>query len=172
MVVINKGQHHAAEYNSQMLNITQRKVSGVFTYTCVLDESCVYDMNCIEQNAYNKLMGLSRSQITNDYYSAMIGWRWNIEKEKFDFCVHYHPRSRNDFHQYYIKSVDVSEEFEISIWEGPETWNIQVDRERYDISKVDTEEIFDNTFWITPSWFGGVKPAPKDVCIKYKILDK
>lgn len=139
----------------------------------LLTEKSIYLLDgCVHQMAYNKLTGLSRSQLMNKTYSVMIGWRWNPISEKFDLCAHYHWRGcGGKFKQYYLTSVEVSEWFDVEIGQSGDHWFVRTNDIEKFIKKSDPDENFER-FWIIPPWFGGRSPAPKDIEYKYVIIRK
>lgn len=73
---------------SVSLNI-RRRPNEVY-WQCRFGESCRYDLQGVDQLDYNKLAGLSFNLFTNHQCSAMLGWRYNLDRDLVELTPYYH----------------------------------------------------------------------------------
>ena len=119
-----------------------------------------YDLQGEDQWDWNKLLGISYS-INAQKESAMVGWRYNTQTQKFELCAYCHV----DGKRIYTKKL-----FEVKAgWKF--VVSIEVKDGYYLFSMVGvshTEPFYHNrkVSRRVNSWFGGNQKAPRTIKIK------
>lgn len=167
-VVIEAGDHEP---------LPKRKVGvllgpGEVTATVTFDSSCIYDVGQVDQQDWNKVIGLgfvgSKDQdITtgippHQIDGARVGWRWNPQRKRIDLGAYvYVAGKRIDF--------KVAE----TLINVPTKLTIKIDYDHKLYQILGGQPIpftHDKTFaYNTGLYFGGNQPAPHQ--IRVKIVD-
>ncbi|WP_232793737.1 hypothetical protein [Siphonobacter sp. SORGH_AS_0500] len=87
-VVIEAFNHEPTFKRKTGVLISPREVSATVTF----DSSCIYDLQSVDQNDWNKVIGLgfvgsknqSLGSAPHQVDGARVGWRWNPETQKID----------------------------------------------------------------------------------------
>ena len=126
------------------------------------DENCEYDHGDVDQYDWNKLVGLKTKYLDPHYCTAMIGHRWNIEKQVHEMNVYTHdvilyPESpSNRFMGPVIHEIPSGGTVNVSIEAEYDKWIVTVG----DFSSEYPKSHFRRKCYLIRDYFGGTKPPP------------
>ncbi len=83
-IIHKKNRHRSSPYCLKVGKITER------SYRYYFDEAAKYDLKGEDQFDWNKLFGISFHIFTSHRNSVMIGWRYNIDRDHFEFNSYCH----------------------------------------------------------------------------------
>lgn len=92
-----QGRHRSKPYRLKIGRISRRSFRYFF------DEAAKYNLQDNDQWDWNKLFGISFHLFTSHKNSAMIGWRYNIADDQFEFNAYAHI----DGERYYTEALFV-----------------------------------------------------------------
>ena len=164
-----KGKH----YSFPLVLAINRGLKKI-TWDIVLNEDCNYvlkDGNDISKDQYdwNKLCGAFFNKFSGRYNSAMMGWRYNIEKDEIELAAYYHVDGSRDMFKP-MMTVKRKEAFSVVLHID---WQKKV--YRWDMKKVGFEAFHEMPFThqhklcgFVNFYFGGNKSAPKRISCQIK----
>ena len=155
---IKKGNHRSRWFP----NFTTKKVL-IGKITFIGDFS--YDIGSKHQKDSNKICGLSNG-IRHRYNSIRIGFRWNKVLKCIDIVGICYDKGKRE-----IRVIN-----RISNNSEKIPFLISIEKDKYIVKVGDKVEMFNNTskwkfirYFLFP-YFGGIKPAPKDLKFKLELF--
>lgn len=147
-----QGNHRAHPYLLKIGRFSQ------LDFTLFMDERTMYNHNGNDQRDWNKLCGISFHLFTSHRNSVMIGWRYIPEANRFEFNAYYHV----DGKVIYTPKLWTSEPGQkvtglISVTDKRVIVQIGEHSHNQEFKKL---RRWRRRIW---PWFGGNKPAPKNV---------
>jgi hypothetical protein len=167
-VTIDEGEHEPLPKRKVGILVSPTEVSATVTF----DSSCIYDVGKVDQDDWNKVIGLGFVGSKNEDITqgtpphqidgARVGWRWNPQRGRIDLGAYvYVDKVRVDFK---VAEVALNTPTKLTI-------KIDYDRKLYQILGGKPIPFTHNkTFgYKTGLYFGGNQPAPHQ--IKVKIVE-
>lgn len=165
-VVIEAFNHESTLKRKTGVLISPREVSATVTF----DSSCIYDLQSVDQNDWNKVIGLgfvgsknqSLGSAPHQVDGARVGWRWNPETQKIDLaCYAYVDGQRTAFK---VGETSINQPVYLSI-------KIDYNKKEYRVMEGEPIRFTHNKKFAykTGLYFGGNRPAPH--AIRVKIVD-
>jgi hypothetical protein len=166
VLTIKEGQHRSTPWQLKYEHHED------LSYQWRFDDSARYDHGDNDQYDWNKLTGLSYSLLNSHYNSAMVSWRYNLDRKTIELSAYYH-KSKIVIRRQPLLEVNVHDTFYTEIIPNTLDSTIIVrvstaattaeDTLKYNISlDQDSREIW--------PWFGGNKEAPLDITLQRKPL--
>lgn len=137
------------------------KVHGRFT------ECSTYTLCCGDQFDWNKAPGLY-THIHPHVNSALLGWRWNGDRQQFEFSYYVHKQDTTTIHMggNNAMAVGINAPWWYEITDLGEEWLYRFSNDTsYRIPKPKNKRMYKISGW----WFGGNQPAPNDVSVYWFI---
>ncbi len=141
-----------------------------YSYEYYFDSTCIYTLNQVDQQDWNKLGGFSFDLHTNHQNSFMIGWRYM--DGYFQLAPYQHLNGQRVLHEPAIYEISPNDKFIV-------TMIIDYDLETVTLTIVSQYEMFHEQFFyhninnrsreIFP-WFGGNNAATHYMCIYRKQI--
>lgn len=164
-VVIEPGDHEALPKRKAGVVISPKEVSATVTF----DSSCIYDVGVIDNQDWNKVIGLgfmgSKDQdVTvgtppHQVDGARVGWRWNPQRGRIDLGAYVYVEGK-------LTSFKVAE----TAINTPTKLTIKIDYERKLYQVLGGQPIpftHNKSFaYKTGLYFGGNQPAPQRIRVK------
>jgi hypothetical protein len=175
--VFKKGRHHANRLMSE------RFVSkpNVLRWNVRFDSNSRYilrDKNGkIEEDQYDwlKLHGITFTPLRTMHNTAMVGWRYNVEKDSFELNAYFHQGGKRFFNDKFIR-VASNETFETAIWLDYVTKTITVSISTPHGVLLEscayTYKRFPSKVFLIHPFFGGTSVAPHRVSLFSELIKK
>jgi len=161
LITIYKGTHFAIP-NSFGYFIKQTAGTGTFT------TNTVYDLKDVDQYDWNKFTGIAFTPLEPDRNSAMVGWRYNLNTQKFEIAPFYNV----DKKRILPNENPLSPNYEVISVPAGETFTFDVDYTGITVS-YGSRTVFKPyppglvaNVWTAArvsGWFGGNEVAPRTV---------
>jgi len=161
LITIYKGTHFAIP-NSFGYFIKQTVGTGTFT------TNTVYDLKDVDQYDWNKFTGIAFTPLEPDRNSAMVGWRYNLNTQKFEIAPFYNV----DKKRILPNENPLSPNYEVISVPAGETFTFDVDYTGITVS-YGSRTVFKPyppglvaNVWTAArvsGWFGGNEVAPRTV---------
>jgi hypothetical protein len=175
--VFKKGRHHANHLASERF-ISKPEIVRWCTRFDVDSRYVLRDKNGnIEEDQYDwlKLHGITFTPLRTMYNTAMVGWRYNVEKDSFELNAYFHQGGQRFFNDKFIR-VAPNEVFETEIRLDDSTKTIHLSiitphgvlRES---SAYQYKRFPSKVFFIHP-FFGGTSAAPHRVSLFSELIKK
>jgi len=161
---IKQGEHFTVDHSEFMQK--DRKIDSSLMFEFVFNASMSYQFKTVDSLDYNKLLGVSTSQIIADQNAIKIGWRWNKYESCFDVAVVYDFQGGRKFYELGQYNIGDTATF---------LFNFSKNKVNVMCENGETEIYFCKPFeyhFITNFYFGGNCTAPHSMNFKYKILRK
>jgi len=128
-------------------------------------DNCAYYLSDGDQKDWNKGGGFSFSLFSNLKNSVMWAWRYAPEIRKMELSAYWHEKGKAHYAEtenFEPVIVDFNEEIEVRIYKPGVHWFVDFTRKNGSLYSVNTEM---KGWPIRPIglYFGGNKPAPKDM---------
>ncbi len=167
-VVIEPGDHESLPKRNVGVVVAPTEVTATVTF----DSTCIYDLGAIENQDWNKVIGLgfvgSKNQdVTtgtppHQIDGVRVGWRWNIQRQRIELGAYVTVEGQ-------LTSFKIAET-QIGV---PTKMTIKIDYDRKLYQVLGGKPIaftHNKTFaYKTGLYFGGTSPAPQR--IRVKIVD-
>lgn len=145
-------------------------------YEITFNESCIYDHGDIDQWDWNKLIGVKKNFFSPRKNSFMVGWRWNLEKDRLELTLYKHDKdgkaTYDDKGIFYISRKELKDPIYIDFRFNQSEILFSINSKNYNMSDqhISTTAAFFNKGWLIKNWFGGTKTAPHKITINYKKI--
>jgi hypothetical protein len=157
MIITHKqGDHRSSPYKLKIGKLSYIKSDYLF------DLAAAYDLKSNDQLDWNKLTGISFYLLSSTKNSAMIGWRYNTESNRFEFCAYCHVSGKRIFTPP-LFSVKPGWSFtaEIEVADGGVYFAFTDDMKSTNhFQKFEKQPKMRR---LISAWFGGNNPAPKKI---------
>lgn len=91
IVTHKKGKHRSTPYKLRVGKYKKLQADYIF------DLNAAYDLGNNDQFDWNKLTGFSFELLKTTNNSAMVGWRYNVKDNLFEFCAYCHVSGERIF---------------------------------------------------------------------------
>jgi uncharacterized protein affecting Mg2+/Co2+ transport len=175
--VFKKGRHHANHLAGE------RFVSKpeILRWCARFDTNSLYvlrDKNGkidVDQYDWLKLHGMTFTPLRTMYNTAMVGWRYNVEKDSFELNAYFHQGGERFFNDKHIR-VAVNEAFETEIRLDYRTKTITLSiitlRGILRESRSYPYKRFPSKVFLIHPFFGGTSAAPHKVSLFSELVKK
>jgi hypothetical protein len=175
--VFKKGRHHANHLMSERF-VSKPKI---LRWQARFDTNSRYvlrDKNGkIEEDQYDwlKLHGVTFTPLRTMYNTAMVGWRYNVEKDSFELNAYFHQGGQRFFNDKFIRVAE-NETFETEIRLDYATKTIHLSiitpRGVLNESRAYPYKRFPSKVFFIHPFFGGTSAAPHRVSLFSELIRK
>ena len=153
-----QGRHRAHPYRLKIGFFDKLDFSVTF------DEAAKYEHGDHDQMDWNKLCGISFHLFTSHKNSAMVGWRYEPITGVFQLNAYYHVDGQVQYTNT-LQRVEPCETVKGSISVFSDRVAVEIGFATH-LQKFDRLRKLRRRIW---PWFGGNKPAPKDVTFDFFV---
>lgn len=155
--IVRKNQHRS-------FPPTFKRFKGIAQWDIELTDSCKYNLNSHDQLDWNKLIGVKKKFFHPKKDSVMIGWRYNIESDCFEFCFYYHVNNKVIINKIPYDSKDGKIQVTINLY----TKILSINLDNIEYAELANKYINYTKGWLIKHWFGGTSKAPQKIIINYE----
>lgn len=166
--------NHFVKTSDRIVKIRWRP--KVVEYDIVFSKNTNYDLKGVDQQDWNKLIGLYFNLANTRDNTVMVGWRYNIEEDIIEVCPYYHidgPRVVAESPDQIVKikrGETLRVKIEVEYKRRKRAFTVRLSNgtlfkshhQKYDAKLVISNQI--------NFYFGGNRTAPQDVTIYVKQL--
>ena len=135
-----------------------RRIKQYAFWRCSFTDASKYQLDSINQQDWNKLLGVKLNYWKPTENSSMIGWRYNNVNDIFELCFYWHKDSVQG--NTGVFEVQTDEEFIVEIVRKKN--DIILNITTATMAQSNTVRFkYIKKLWEITSWFGGNKAAPK-----------
>ena len=129
----------------------------------------------IDQYDWLKLHGMTFTPLRPMYSTAMVGWRYNVEKDSFELNAYFHESGQRFFNEKFIRvAPNETFETEIRLDDTTKTITVSVITRRGVLSETRAYPYkrFPSKVFLIHPFFGGTSAAPHKVSLFSELIKR